>query len=148
MALYPQTNGPARHQLHAYAIVSADDRIADASGAFPDALRNQADWAYFQAGLDRAVLTLLGRRSHEAAPNAKGRSRLVMSRSVPDLVRVADAWWWNPAGIPLHEVLRTIVPDGGVVCVPGGQSAFDEIGPSGFTEFHLARAHPCRLPQG
>jgi hypothetical protein len=85
------------YRLHGYAIVSEDDRIADAQGRFPDALKNEADWAYFQAGLDRTVLTLLGRRSHDASPNAKGRLRLVMSGSVAGLERRTDAWR-RPAG--------------------------------------------------
>jgi hypothetical protein len=67
------------HRLHGYAIISDDDCIADAYGQFPDALRNEADWDYFQAQLDRADLILLGRRSHEAAPNAKRRLRMIMS---------------------------------------------------------------------
>jgi len=44
-----------------FAIVSADDRIADAGGAMPDALRNEADWQRFQAELDASALTVLGR---------------------------------------------------------------------------------------
>src|SRR5271169_3255695 len=43
-------------EIHGYAIVSDDDRIADASGGMPTTLRNEADWAYFQAELDRADL--------------------------------------------------------------------------------------------
>ena len=63
-------------EIHGYAIVSDDDRIADASGAMPEALRNEADWAYFQAGLDAADWVALGRASHEAAPNLRRRRRL------------------------------------------------------------------------
>ena len=37
--------------IHGLAIVSRDDRIADAAGAMPDSLRNEADWAYFQSGV-------------------------------------------------------------------------------------------------
>jgi hypothetical protein len=81
------------HALHGYAIVSDNDRIADAEGRFPDALRSDADWVYFQAGLDRAVVTLMGRQSHEANPNEKNRPRLVMSRSASALERRPDAWW-------------------------------------------------------
>ena len=38
-------------RLHGYAIISDDHCIGDAQGRFPEALRNDADWAYFQAGL-------------------------------------------------------------------------------------------------
>ena len=51
------------HRLIGHAIVSDDDRIADAAGSFPDALRNRSDWTHFQAQLDRADLVLLGRAS-------------------------------------------------------------------------------------
>jgi hypothetical protein len=134
--------------LHGFAIVSDDDRIADAQGRFPDALKNDADWAYFQAGLDAADLTLLGRRSHEASPNAKRRRRMIMSRSVPALEQRPDGLWWNPAGMALGEALRSALPAGGHVAVPGGQDMFDRLGPAGFATFHLARAHGRRLPGG
>lgn len=136
------------HSLHAYAIVSADDRIADAQGRFPDSLRNDADWDYFQAGLDAARATLLGRRSHEASPNHRNRLRIVMSRAADGLERREDAFWWNPARVPLGEALAAAVPDGGPVAVPGGQDVFDHVGPGGFASFHLARAHDARLPGG
>lgn len=136
------------HRLHAYAIVSADDRIADAQGRFPDCLRNDADWAHFQAGLDAARATLLGRRSHEASPNHRNRLRIVMSRSADGLERRADGFWWNPARVPLAQALAQAVPEGGDIGVPGGQDVFDHVGPGGFASFHLARAHDARLPGG
>jgi len=57
-------------QIHGYAIVSADDRIAIAGQDAPG-LHNEADWAYFQRELDRADLVALGRLGHEANPNIK-----------------------------------------------------------------------------
>ena len=50
---------PPRIEVHGYAIVSRDDRIAGSDGLTPPALRNAADWAYFQRGLDRADLVAL-----------------------------------------------------------------------------------------
>ncbi len=134
--------------LHGFAIVSDDNCIADAQGRFPDDLKNDADWAYFQAGLDAADLTLLGRRSHEASPNVKRRRRMIMSRSVPALDRREDGIWWNPAGLGLGEALRSVLPAGGHVAVPGGRDMFDQIGPTGFSTFHLARAGGRLLPGG
>lgn len=136
------------YAFHGYAIVSDDDRIADAQGRFPDSLKNEADWAYFQAGLDRAAVTLLGRRSHEASPNLRGRLRLVMSRSAPALERRPDGWWWNPAEVPLEQALAQVSPAGGEIAVPGGQEVFDFLGARRFYSFHLARAEGCRLPGG
>lgn len=136
------------HHLHGHAIVSADDRIADAERRFPDALRCEADWVRFQAALDRTALSLIGRGSHEAAPNVKGRLRLIVSRGVRGLVRRADGWWWNPADLPLAEALARVLPDGGDVGVPGGQAVFDTVGAARFATFHLSRAGRVRLPGG
>ena len=135
-------------EIHGYAIVSDDDRIADASGAMPEALRNEADWAYFQAELDRADLIAIGRASHEATPNAKGRRRLVISRSAAGLERRADALWWNPLSREWNSVARELLPNGGRVDVPGGQAAFDLFLGIGFTAFHLSRAEGVSLPGG
>ena len=136
------------HRLIAHAIVSADDRIADASGRMPDALHNEADWALFQAALDRAAITLLGRESHEAAPNVKERRRLIVSGKARGLEERGDGLWLNPADLPLIAALYRILPEGGEVAVVGGQRVFELVGASGFEEFHLARAHRVRLPDG
>ena len=135
-------------EIHGYAIASEDDRIADASGAMPAVLRNDADWAYFQAELDQADLIALGRSSHEATPNARGRRRLVLSRCAAALERRGDAWWWNPREIGWSEVAAKLVPNGGRVGVPGGQGAFDTFLRLGFTAFHLSRAQGVILHGG
>ena len=69
----------------------------------PEALRNGADWRYFQQGLDAADLVVLGRLGHEAHGNPGGRVRMVVSRSVEGLERRADGWWWNPADLPWSD---------------------------------------------
>ena len=136
------------HLLIAHAIVSDDDRIADADGHFPEALRNEADWQRFQAGLDAADLTLLGRLSHDAAPNVRRRLRLIVSRRGRGLARDGEGWWLNPADVRLSDVLAQILPDGGTIAVPGGQPVFDLVGAAGFDAFHLARRRGVRLPGG
>lgn len=136
------------HALIGHAIVSADDRITDAAGRFPDALRNERDWALFQAALDASALTLIGRASHEAAPNVKRRRRLIVSRSARGLESRRDGWWLDPAAVDLFEALERLLPGGGVVAVPGGQGVFDLVGPERFSAFHLARAQGVRLPGG
>ena len=138
----------ASHRLIGHAIVSADDRIADAAGVYPDALRNEADWALFQAALDAADLTLLGRTSHEAAPNTRRRRRLIVSSGADGLEQRADGWWLDPADVPLAEALARLLPAGGTVAVPGGQGVFDLVGAAGFAEFHLARNPAVTLPGG
>ena len=116
-------------EIHGYAIVSCDDRIADASGATPEALRREADWAYFQAELDRAALTVLGGSG---------------TRSIR--TRRPGSGWWSPhrctpraaprrvvvdlAGVPWPEAVAKVLPGGGTVAVPGGQRVFDLFPPS------------------
>ena len=135
-------------EIHGYAIVSLDDRIADASGATPETLRNDADWAYFQAELDRAAVTVLGRLGHEANPNAKGRLRLVLSSESAGLERRPDAWWWDPAKVPWEEAATVVLPEGGRVAVPGGRRVFDLFLALGYDAFHLSRAEGVRLGSG
>jgi hypothetical protein len=139
---------PLQIEIHGYAIVSDDDRIADSSGATPAALRNEADWTYFQRELDRADLIALGRLGHEANPNVKGRRRLVLSRAARGLEQRSDAWWWNPDRASWREAMQILLPDGGRVAVPGGQAVFDLFLGLGYEAFHLSRARGVLLPGG
>jgi hypothetical protein len=135
-------------QIHGYAIVSDDDRIADSSGRTPESLRNDADWAYFQGELDRADIVALGRLGHEANPNFKERRRLVLSSAGRGLEQRPDAWWWNPVRSPWREVAATLLPSGGRVAVPGGQAVFDLFMTIGYDSFHLSRAGGVLLAGG
>jgi hypothetical protein len=135
-------------EIHGYAIVSSDDRIADTTGLMPAALRNDADWRYFQAELDRADVVAIGRVSHEATPNVKGRRRLVLSREARGLERRADALWWNPLRKSWSDVIAEIAPGAVRVAVPGGQAAFDVFLDIGYSGFHLSRATRIALPGG
>jgi hypothetical protein len=135
-------------EIHGYAIVSEDDRIADSSGRTPQSLRNEADWAYFQRELDRSDLVALGRLGHEANPNAKGRRRLVLSSTPRGLAQRDGAWWWNPAAMSWPEVMARLLPNGGRVAVPGGQAVFDLFLAIGYEAFHLSRARGVLLAAG
>ena len=137
-----------RWSIHAHAIVSADDRIAGPDGLTPESLRNDADWARFQAALDEAAVTVLGRLGHETHPNLKRRNRLVLSRSARGIERRADAWWWNPADTSVDEALAAAAPGGGIAAVPGGRQVFDMFLDIGFDAFHLVRAADVRIPGG
>lgn len=138
----------ARVEIHGYAIVSDDDRIADAEGRMPEILRNDADWAYFQAGLDASAVTVLGRLGHESNPNPRGRPRLVVSSSSQGLEPRDDGWWWNPQALAWPEAIRQVLPQGGRVAVPGGRRVFDLFLEIGYDAFHLSRAEGARLPGG
>jgi hypothetical protein len=135
-------------QIHGYAIVSDDDRIADSNGQMPKSLRNDADWAYFQSELDRADIVALGRLGHEANANGKRRRRLVLSGAARGLEQRGDALWWNPAEIPWREVTAKLLPNGGRVAVPGGQAVFDLFMAIGYDAFHLSRAGGVLLARG
>jgi hypothetical protein len=135
-------------EVHGYAIVSRDDRIAGADGVLPDSLKNEADWAYFQAELGRADWILLGRASHEATPNLKRRRRVVVSRSANGLEQRVDAVWWNPRDLPWAQAAAILAPRGARVAVPGGQVPFDLFLAEGFAAFHLSRATRVGLPGG
>jgi hypothetical protein len=139
---------PSRWTIVGHAIVSADDMIADAQGRMPQALRNEADWALFQAELDRADLTVLGRLGHEAHGNVRGRLRMVVSSAAPGLVRREDAWWWNPDAAPWEEAAAAVLPRGGLVAVPGGQAVFDLFLCLGYDVFALSRAERVAIPDG
>jgi hypothetical protein len=134
-------------EVHGYALVSADDRIADADGRTPDSLRNEADWAYFQGELDRAALVVLGRLGHEANPNP-GRRRMIVTSRVARLERWREGWLWNPAQVPWPEAAAAALPDGGRVAVPGGRRVFDLFLAIGYDAFHLSRAERVRVPDG
>lgn len=137
-----------RVEIHGYAIVSDDDRIADADGQMPDVLRNDADWAYFQAELDKSAVTVLGRLGHEANPNPKKRLRIVVSSSSTGLEPRSDGWWWNPQSLSWDDAVRTVLPEGGRVAVPGGRRVFDLFLEIGYDAFHLARAEGVLVPGG
>jgi hypothetical protein len=135
-------------EIHGHAIVTGDDRIADAEGSTPLALRNEADWTYFQAELDKADLIAIGRLAHEANPNFKQRRRLVLSRRARGLENRADAIWWNPVETPWGEVVSALLPSGGRIAVPGGQGVFDLFLSIGYDAFHLSRGLGVTAPGG
>lgn len=135
-------------RIEGHAIVSSDDRIADAGGAMPPGLRNEADWHLFQAALDQAAVVVLGRRSHITAPNPAGRTRLVLSSSIAGIERRDDAWWWNPKEMRPAEALALAASGGGTAAVVGGRGVFDLFLNLGFDAFHLARAAQITLPGG
>jgi dihydrofolate reductase len=139
---------PGRYTVEGHAILSADDRIADANGDKPKALQNDADWANFQAALDAAVAVVIGRASHEADPDRKQRNRVIVSSKANGLERRDDGWWWNPDAVGWRDMLAKVAPDGGRVAVPGGRRVFDLFLKEGMDEFHLARAHHAHLPGG
>jgi len=136
-------------EIHGYALISDDNNIAAADGLTPPILRNAEDWAYYQKALAHSDLIVFGRRSHEAEPNTRGDRRVVLSRQAAGgFERRADSWWWNPEAYPWAKVVTELLPNGGNVAAPGGQSVFDLFLRLGYSAFHLSRKRGVTLPGG
>jgi len=117
----------------------------------PQTLKSDAEWRFFQAGLDRADLIVLGRLSHEAAPNLRRRRRLVMTSQAMALERADPVtFFWNPAGASLDEALGVIATRDADLAVAGGAGVFDWFlsGAMGFTTFYLSRMAGVALRDG
>src|SRR5262245_7781567 len=112
------------YTIQGHAIVSVDDKIADAAGAMPAELRNSADWRQFQKALDAAAIVVLGRMGDLLHENVHRRPRLILSTSARGIERRSDAWWWNPAQVPVADAFAAVAPAGGLVAVPGGRRVF------------------------
>lgn len=137
-------------RIEGYAVVGDDDRIADADGFMPDELRNDAEWQFFQAGLDEADVTVLGRKSHDLTANPKRRRRLIMTRSVKDVEARVDGVHWNPEGASLDTALASFDIPVKSLAVAGGQAVFDYFlkPPHRFTCFYLSHVYGVSLPDG
>ena len=134
-------------RFEGHAIVSADGMIADAAGEMPPALRNDADWAQFQAALDRAALVVLGRKGHERHPNP-GRKRLVLTRKADGLMAAGEnAWMWNPRKLPVADALAALAIVDAVVAITGGTGTY-EVFAAMMTSFVLTEVNRLVLPGG
>jgi len=138
------------HRIEGYVIVSADGMIADAKGEMPDAIRNDADQKFFQAGLDRAAVVVHGRHSHEGGPRAARRKRLVVTRQIAALAPDSshpNSLLWNPAGATLEQAIEALGVADGTIAVIGGTDVFSMFLPR-YDAFHLSRAANARIPGG
>jgi dihydrofolate reductase len=137
-------------RIEGYVIVSADGMIADVNGVMPAAIRNDADQAFFQAGLDRAAVIVHGRHSHEGGPRAARRKRLVVSRqtatTAPDPA-YPNALFWNPTGATLEQAIEQLGAGDGAVAIIGGTEVFSMFLPL-YDSFHLSRAAHAKIPGG
>ena len=141
--------GPFR--IEGYAIVSADDMIADATGFMPDSLKFEADQRFYLEALDRVAVVAHGRLSHECHPDSHVRRRLILTRHVADLAADPDtpnAWLWNPAGATLEEACAAVGCQAGAIAIAGGTEVFSLFLKIGYDDFYLARAVGVRLPGG
>lgn len=138
-------------RMEGYAVVCDNDCIADASGHMPDALKAEAEWAFFQAGLEASDVIVLGRKSHDMTPNPKARRRLVMTRQVETPVWEDDRTvLWNPEKVSLQMAISMFDFDICVLAVTGGREVFDYfLGQGGgYSAFHLSRIKDVYLRGG
>lgn len=142
---------PGPQRIEAYAIVSEDGMLADASGQIPPALQVEADQKFFHGALAHAAVVVHGRHSHEGGPKAGERHRLVLSRRVPALAPELDyprALRWNPQGASLQEAWNALGAPDGLLAVIGGPEAYQLFLDIGYDAFHLSRVPGVRLPGG
>jgi hypothetical protein len=138
-----------RFPVVGHAIVSADGMIADAQGLMPRQLRNEADWALFQAALDQASVVVVGSLGHRRHPNP-GRRRLVFTSGVREFITDGDdylATLFNPESMAVADVLDAVALPDGVVAVTGGRRVFDHFLRQ-YDEFMLAEVNGFVLPGG
>ena len=137
-------------RIEGYAIVSANDMIADATGVMPASIRNPADQRFLQAELDRAALVVHGRHSHEGGPRSARRKRLIVTRGVvglaPDPAN-PNARLWNPAGLSLEQALAGLGVEDGPVAIIGGTEVFG-LFLARYDAFHLTHAENAEIPGG
>ena len=137
---------PPMLRIEGHAIVSADGMIADATGEVPSTLRNDADWAQYQAALERAAVTVTGRVGHERFRNP-GRRRLVLTRRVTTMApdpRDPQATFWNPANMTFDAVLAALGIAEGTVAIT---AVFDLFLPV-MSHFQLSESHRLLLHGG
>lgn len=136
-------------RIEGYAIVSREGMISTADGAFPPALKIEADQRFFHQSLDRAAAIANGRHSAEDDARAVDRPRLVLTRRIAALARHPTnprALLWNPAGAALAQAWDALEV-AGTLAVVGGTDVFGLFLVVGYDDFFLTRA-PASVPDG
>jgi dihydrofolate reductase len=136
--------------IEAYAIVSADGMLADASGNVPPSLRIDADQHFFESGLDAADIVVHGRNSQDALSRSSTRFRMIVTRRIPAITADPSnsrAVLWNPAGASFEQALAEFSEPNRKVAVIGGPSVFEWFLDL-YDVFYLSRAANARLPGG
>jgi dihydrofolate reductase len=127
-------------RFHGLAVVSSDGLIGRTHNDITFDWSSGSDKEHFFCTLDRASLCIMGRKTHELYPNKGNRSRLVISRSVPDGERDPcdpQAMFCNIDTLTPSELLQRIsllvgTKTDKLVCVLGGSQIYK-----------LFLEHPC-----
>ena len=137
-------------RIDGYVIVSADGKLADATGVMPDSLKFEGDKQFFTAALDHADLIVHGRNSHEGQPNSPRRKRIVVTRKVTDIAddpASPKTTLWNPAGASFEAARAHAGIHSGTIAIIGGPSVFDMF-MDRYDTFWLSQAPNVRLTDG
>lgn len=137
-------------RIEGYVIVSADGMLADSSGVMPASLKFDADQRFFESALDAADLIVHGRNSFEDQPRSPGRTRIILTHSVPALARDPDnskSTLWNPAGASFEDACRMSGVTDGIAAIIGGPVVF-EMFMDRYDTFWLSQAHGLTIPGG
>ncbi len=124
--------------------------LADASGAFPPALKVEADQRFFERGLDAADAVVHGRNSHERQTRSALRPRLVLTHRIPAIgrsTRNPRALFWNPSGASFEDAWNALGLGAAILAVIGGTEVFGMF-LDRYDRFYLSRVPGVRLPGG
>jgi hypothetical protein len=133
-----------------FAIVSRDGMLADAAGVMPDALKCDADQAFFERSLDNVDVVVHGRHSHEQQARSALRKRLILSRQIRGLEpadQTGRVFRWNPQGATFEDALAALDAPNARVGVVGAADVFGMF-LSRFESFYLTRGPDIVLPGG
>jgi hypothetical protein len=136
--------------IEAYAIVSEDGMLADATGHIPAALRIDADQRFFESGLDAVDIVVHGRNSQEELSRSATRCRIILTHSIPTIAADPSngrAVLWNPGGASFEQALGEFPAPNRSVAVIGGPTVF-EFFLDLYDVFYLSRAANVRIPGG
>ncbi len=136
--------------IKGYVIASGDGMLTDATGAMPDALKFDADYAFFSDALDRVDLIVHGRKSFEDQPNSPQRRRVIVTHKVDALAPDRDntrATLWNPAGASFEAACKAAGVTEGTIAIIGGPDIFAMFFDC-YDEFWLSQALHVSLPGG
>lgn len=139
---------PEAWELHGYLATCRNDAIADISGNVTHGLQTTIRSPAFQALLDPYEAVIMGHRAHLAVPNRPQRTRIILSSHVTALEHKEGGWWWNPAQMPLKNMLQMVAPQGGLVAIHGGQFTQMYFLSLGLATLHIARAESVAIQDG
>ncbi|MBI1201660.1 MAG: dihydrofolate reductase [Rhodopseudomonas sp.] len=136
--------------IEGFAIVSNNGMVADESGVMPPSLIITADQEFLSQALDRAVIIVHGRNSHERQANSALRRRLIATNSVKTTAPTSDyplARLWNPDGASLADAAAELGVKEGTAAILGGTRLYEAFLPL-YDVFNLSRITTLDIPDG